>query len=145
MTWNAGFQLPVLPQFWQIIRFTNMFLNFLKTVEHIEVSYIHGLVQGTCNSIANALELRLSCTNPSIYVYSVQCLISVWYCPLQFCGYEAGWYDSMYTVCMINGNSSGRLENSWMPCDCLHLLGILTHWCWVVHICISKLYHHWFR
>ena len=31
------------------------------------VQYIDGLVQGGCNSIANALELRLSCTNPSIY------------------------------------------------------------------------------
>ena len=30
--------------------------------------YINGLVQERCNSIANTLELRLSCTNPSIYV-----------------------------------------------------------------------------
>ena len=29
-------------------------------------SYIDGLVQERRNSIANALELRLSCTNPSI-------------------------------------------------------------------------------
>ena len=29
--------------------------------------YIDGLVQEWCNSIANALELRLSCTNPSIW------------------------------------------------------------------------------
>ena len=29
--------------------------------------YIDGLVQERCNSIANALELRLSCTKPSIY------------------------------------------------------------------------------
>ena len=29
--------------------------------------YIHGLVQERCNSIAKALELRFSCTNPSIY------------------------------------------------------------------------------
>ena len=28
---------------------------------------IHGLVQERRNSIANALELRLSCTNPSIW------------------------------------------------------------------------------
>ena len=33
--------------------------------EHIR-SYIDGLVQERRNSIANALELRLSCTNPSI-------------------------------------------------------------------------------
>ena len=30
-------------------------------------AYIDGLVQERRNSIANALELRLSCTNPSIY------------------------------------------------------------------------------
>ena len=29
--------------------------------------HIHGLVQVRRNSIANALELRLSCTNPSIW------------------------------------------------------------------------------
>ena len=29
--------------------------------------YFDGLVQERRNSIANALELRLSCTNPSIY------------------------------------------------------------------------------
>ena len=31
--------------------------------------HIDGLVQDCSNSIANALELRLSCTNPSIYNY----------------------------------------------------------------------------
>ena len=30
------------------------------------ICYIDGLVQEKRNSIANALELRLSCTNPSI-------------------------------------------------------------------------------
>ena len=30
-------------------------------------AHINGLVQERCNSSANALELRLSCTNPSIY------------------------------------------------------------------------------
>ena len=33
--------------------------------------YIDGLVQERRNSIANALELRLSCTNPSIYAVSL--------------------------------------------------------------------------
>ena len=31
------------------------------------VQYINGLVQERCNAIANALESRLSCTNPSIW------------------------------------------------------------------------------
>ena len=32
-------------------------------------AYIDGLVQERRNSIATALELRLSCTNPSIYAW----------------------------------------------------------------------------
>ena len=38
--------------------YNNMFLYWT-------VSYINGLVQERCNSIANEPELRLSCTNPS--------------------------------------------------------------------------------
>ena len=30
-------------------------------------AYVYGLVQERCNPIANALELRLSCTNPSMW------------------------------------------------------------------------------
>ena len=30
-------------------------------------AYIDGLIQERCNYIANALELNLSCTNPSIW------------------------------------------------------------------------------
>ena len=37
-------------------------------------AYIDGLMQERCNSIANALELRLSCTNPSICVTQPQCV-----------------------------------------------------------------------
>ena len=39
--------------------------------------YLNGLVQERHNSIANALELRLSCTNPSIYDCTSQIQISV--------------------------------------------------------------------
>ena len=34
-------------------------------IHHSKIN-IHGLVQERCNSVANTLELRLSCTNPSI-------------------------------------------------------------------------------
>ena len=37
----------------------------------IGLDYIDGLVQERRNSIVNALELRLSCTNPSIYSASI--------------------------------------------------------------------------
>ena len=33
------------------------------------------LMQERRNSIANALELRLSCTNPSIYIYEYLCIV----------------------------------------------------------------------
>ena len=37
--------------------------------EFTDTYYIDGLVQERRNSIANALELRLSCTNSSIYMH----------------------------------------------------------------------------
>ena len=36
------------------------------------LEYIDGLVQERHNSIANALELRLSCTNPSNYLICIE-------------------------------------------------------------------------
>ena len=45
---------------------------------------LHGLMQERRNSIANALELRLSCTNPSIESLSVK------YDTV----YKEKWYDS---------------------------------------------------
>ena len=36
------------------------------------IDYIDGLEQERCNSIANALELHLSCTNLSIYKHYLQ-------------------------------------------------------------------------
>ena len=40
----------------------------VKMVVWLSYPYIDGLVEERCNSIANALELRLSCTNPSMYL-----------------------------------------------------------------------------
>ena len=37
-------------------------------IKHVSEGHIDGLVQERRNSIANALELRLSCTNPWIWV-----------------------------------------------------------------------------
>ena len=39
---------------------------------------IEGLVQERCNSIANALELHLSCTNSSIYIISGLRSVEIW-------------------------------------------------------------------
>ena len=40
------------------------------------ISYMDGLVQERCNSIANALEFGLSCTKPSIYANGSASLVS---------------------------------------------------------------------
>ena len=44
----------------------NKNINSWKGFDH---THIDGLVQERRNSIANALELRLSCTNPSIFEF----------------------------------------------------------------------------
>ena len=48
--------------------------------------YFDGLVQERCNSIANALELRLSCTNPSIFPHKVPAMRKVFPCHDVFMG-----------------------------------------------------------
>ena len=44
-------------------------LGSLRNHMWVPIPYINGLVQERCNSIANTLELCLSCTNPSISSY----------------------------------------------------------------------------
>ena len=39
---------------------------------NMEVAHVDGLVQERCNSIANALELHLFCTDPSIFLHGNQ-------------------------------------------------------------------------
>ena len=47
-------------KWWPLYLWLNVLINMLFS------KCINGLVQERCKSIANALELRLSCTNPSI-------------------------------------------------------------------------------
>ena len=44
-----------------------MFAFPVSIILHFSMQNIDGLVQDCSNSIANALELRQSCTKPSIY------------------------------------------------------------------------------
>ena len=63
-----------------------------------------GLVQERCNSIANALELRLSCTNPS---------------------------KCTFTMTMVNG-SDGPVGSEWIPTksfQCTPVLGLVQERC----------------
>ena len=52
----------------QILLFVLEFDHVIMVLHCIwmQMEYIDGLVQERCNSIANTLELRLSCTKPSI-------------------------------------------------------------------------------
>ena len=54
---------------------TTIFLYYCMVNVHID-----GLVQARRNSIANALELRLSCTNPSVYAIVIHKQNSVFTC-----------------------------------------------------------------
>ena len=49
-----------------ILEISSLFTTNSTHSIHVNLVYSNGLVQGRCNSIANALELRLSCTNPWI-------------------------------------------------------------------------------
>ena len=55
-----------ISQFWKIL---SRFVSILRTLFYktFTLQQIDGLAQERRNSIANALKLRLSCTNSSIY------------------------------------------------------------------------------
>ena len=55
--------------------FVKISARFVKKGDPLEwvIAYIDGLVQERRNSIANALELRPSCTNPLIYAEENDC------------------------------------------------------------------------
>ena len=46
-----------------------------RPIPNIQIWYIDGLVQERRNSIANAMELRLSCIDPSIWSKPKQCSV----------------------------------------------------------------------
>ena len=59
---------------YQIVSVSTLFMKWyllgsLRNHRWVPIPYINVLVQERCNSIANALELHLSCTNPSMSSY----------------------------------------------------------------------------
>ena len=68
----------------------------------ISILDIDGLVQERCNSIANALELHLSCTNPSIRVWKL-----VWHCS----SYATSWCSPL-TLSFLS--SSSMISTNWV-------------------------------
>ena len=53
----------------EISNFCNLLLLWSVIVPSLDDKYVVGLVQERRNSIANTLELRLSCTNPSMCIH----------------------------------------------------------------------------
>ena len=57
---------------WPILKYLRVVANFLTYTGFIMVEGIDGLVQERRNSSALAIELRLSCINPSVWVCKTQ-------------------------------------------------------------------------
>ena len=78
--------------------------------------YIDGLVQKICNSIANALELRLSCTNPSIYgtVYTINFAHDF---VVLFCVYCRFWWIHLPTSFKDTSLALGQSRLPQKPCQ----------------------------
>ena len=95
--------------------------------------HINGLMQERRNSIANALELRLSCTNPSIYspcnYWSIRALMSAWNI--------LGNMVSHYRV-IIDLSQSAPAMGWGSP---LHAWLASVNWISGAH-CLNRRYHH---
>ena len=93
--------------------------------------HFDGLMQERCNSIANALELCVSCINPAICTFSKQFWhINGWDLKNWLVNHSA-LYVFLYSYGAIH--SAGGFIHT------------LTHLSLVPHICVSELGHHWFR
>ena len=78
--------------------------------------YINGLVQERHNSIANALELRLSCTNPSIVSPGVMYFLHQ---PINMWVYA---YDSWPSDHRFDAHCTGTALSGLHPCQIGHML-----------------------
>ena len=62
--WLSGYRIPIIKIKWSWDQLIFIMGIPILVRRHL---YINGLMQERCNSIAIALELHLSCTNPSLY------------------------------------------------------------------------------
>ena len=81
--WFQNSKLNCQPNSWFKETHIEDFNTLLKLMFRYMPQYIDGLVQERCNSSALAMELRLSCANPSIYakqkstLNSINCFMSL--------------------------------------------------------------------
>ena len=80
------------------------------------ILYIDGLVQDRRNSSASAMELRLSCTNPSIYVWW---MLYVKYALLLYA------IDVVLTLSYWGAETSENISMAWCTTA---VTPLLTHW-----------------
>ena len=128
--------------------------GFMEFLMSINTRYFDGLVQERRNSIANALEIRLSCTNPSILSKSSTSGISskVWFmhpprspwitCPFICWRYRRWWlfpsrqlqFSPFQFVVLLRWHEP---HTSHYPAGCLNLLSTLIKFSGAWHIAAS--------
>ena len=124
---------PSILPFHQVLQYRNMFYVFAFTEVYCSGSdrqslsiylvayhrniYFDGLVQERRNSIANTLEFRLSCTNPSIYW---------WYC------FSCGSYSNECLCLLKRIDLSHQLDTILIYIWCLFHPGVIfiPHFSW---------------
>ena len=95
-----------------------------EILQIIEGLCIDGLMQERCNSITNALELHLSCTNPSVCLSMLRCQLLWWWAnTLQFNTCIAGGlYRFVRSVAWGSWGQADRLgefrtrKDRWLMC-----------------------------
>ena len=84
-------------------------------------NYIDGLVQERCNSIAYALELCITCTNPSVSLLQQSWICFI--CSNAVLDFSDSWLSCRYHVVHVPSLSKMTLQ-----CDISHWQGACTEW-----------------
>ena len=130
----------------------------MHLIWHYTLLFIIGLVQERCNSIANALELRLSCTKSLIWCYWIWMKYqpnSLWlpYPPI-VSPHRAAWLPSRSSYLKVVCWNPRIRQPSWeatcshhnvLWTSCSGHLGLVLHPRWVIWYCngnCNKSYHY---
>ena len=97
----------------------------IKLASHqVKKDHLDGLVQERCNSIANAVELRLSCTNPFIwYDYSFLTFLGSAVCAAT----DLHPMDSRQSASWHRSEVPGAYYSLWSSLVCLRFWLTITH------------------
>ena len=118
MRWPHGFPFPYLDSLLFWLEFAVWFICPIAFILNI-----YGLMQERCNSSALALELHLSCINPSIYVlfhFCVHCIYNP--IPLKLGSKQKGCNVSDIIKCIILTKNVWILFKIWLKYITLSLI-----------------------